>query len=242
MKSRLEQRPPVPGFVEEDRQTGDILFDGQPLDMPHRAQRVLADLVRSAPGKVSRQVLIERHWHGRYLTGDKGLRQAVWTIRKALGDDPRRPTYLRTLPREGYQWIGPAARRVRKDIPDTRMGQSPRLATAALVSATLLILAMLVAIPANHQKAEAAFSHAEVSNNALVAQLENGCHVVYKARDGQLAGFASMSLDHSHVMVPFTRRGRCRVALITAGSDRVQEFDCPAEPSPITGMPGEKTI
>ena len=53
---------------------------------------------------VTRQEIFDRVW-GDVVVSDGALSQAVRTIRRALGDDPRDPQFVRTVARHGYQFV-----------------------------------------------------------------------------------------------------------------------------------------
>ena len=72
---------------------------------------------------------------GNVLTGEKGLNQAMWAIRSAMGDDAREPTYIETLPRLGYRWIYK---------PATGQSDWQRAATLVALAASLGTLAVAV--------------------------------------------------------------------------------------------------
>lgn len=58
---------------------------------------------------VSRDELLTAVWPG-VLVGDDALTQAIIKLRKALGDDAKRPTYIETLAKRGYRLIAPVGR------------------------------------------------------------------------------------------------------------------------------------
>lgn len=59
------------------------------------------------PGEVlGKERLIRAVWPGTFVT-DEVLSNAIWQLRKALGDDSRNPRYIETLPRRGYRLVAP---------------------------------------------------------------------------------------------------------------------------------------
>src|SRR4029453_12473047 len=72
-----------------------------------RVMDVLVHLAAHADRLVSKEELIERVWANRYVTDDV-LTVTIYALRKALGDDARRPRYIETVSRRGYRWIAPA--------------------------------------------------------------------------------------------------------------------------------------
>jgi DNA-binding winged helix-turn-helix (wHTH) protein/tetratricopeptide (TPR) repeat protein len=86
------------------------LFDGErvvPLaPKPFETLFYLAE----RPGKVvSKAELMKALWPDTFVTDDV-LVQCVVDIRKALGDHPKNPQFVRTLPRRGYQFVAPVHR------------------------------------------------------------------------------------------------------------------------------------
>ncbi|MGA7178136.1 MAG: winged helix-turn-helix domain-containing protein [Thiobacillaceae bacterium] len=61
------------------------------------------------PGEVvSREALLAELWPG-MIVGDDSLTQSVIKLRKALGDDPRKPAYIQTIPKRGYRLLVPVS-------------------------------------------------------------------------------------------------------------------------------------
>jgi DNA-binding winged helix-turn-helix (wHTH) protein len=71
--------------------------------------RLLVLLADRSPEIVSREELTEEVWQGAFVT-DEVLTQSVSELRKALGDDPREPRFVVTVPKRGYQLIAPVER------------------------------------------------------------------------------------------------------------------------------------
>jgi DNA-binding winged helix-turn-helix (wHTH) protein len=75
---------------------------GQPIELSEHQLDVLAHLVAHAGDIVSKNALIETAWAGVAVT-DNSLEQAISGLRRALGDDPRKPQVIQTVPRRGYR-------------------------------------------------------------------------------------------------------------------------------------------
>jgi len=54
---------------------------------------------------VTRQEIFDRVWAD-VVVSDGALTQAIRTIRRSLGDDPKEPRFVRTASRQGYQFVG----------------------------------------------------------------------------------------------------------------------------------------
>jgi DNA-binding winged helix-turn-helix (wHTH) protein/tetratricopeptide (TPR) repeat protein/TolB-like protein len=69
-----------------------------------KAMQVLALLAQRCGDVVQKQEILEDVWEGTYVS-DEVLPNAIWELRKALGDDARRPTFIQTVPKKGYRLI-----------------------------------------------------------------------------------------------------------------------------------------
>src|SRR5260370_31361223 len=105
------EKPKPNGFVTGEwtvTPTRNLLVRGAAqVRVEPRVMDVLGHLAERAGEVVSKEELVERVWNGRYVTDD-GLTVSIYALRKALGDDARRPRYLETVSRRGYRWLAPA--------------------------------------------------------------------------------------------------------------------------------------
>ncbi len=217
-----------------DRVAQTATLGGQPLPLKFKAWQVLVALLEDAPNTVTRERLIRDIWNGNYLTGDKGLNQAMWEIRGALADDARAPEYIRTIPRTGYRWIAPVA-------PDAGMAQGAREAAVAHHRAHATDLAR----PAIRQRS--LYSHPGAALGAVCATLgllmcagsdhrmpatgtHDGEHVIPRPAAGQ-----PMPLVH--------RSGRDIVVDLPGGCRRVlRPTEHKALSSPVLSADGEHIV
>jgi DNA-binding winged helix-turn-helix (wHTH) protein/TolB-like protein len=96
------------GEFEFDAVTGELRRRGQPVRLQAQPARVLAILVEHAGQVVTRDALREALWGGdTFVDFDKGLNFAIAQVRTALGDSADAPSFVRTLPKRGYQFIAP---------------------------------------------------------------------------------------------------------------------------------------
>jgi len=106
--------------------SGQIARNGQRVRVEARMMRLLICLANRAGEAVSIDELLEQVWTGVIVTPDS-VYQAVALLRRLLGDDPKHPTYIATVPRLGYRmvaavspWIEqPPAPLVRADLDAT---------------------------------------------------------------------------------------------------------------------------
>lgn len=93
------------GAWRVDALAGEISRAGdEPVRLEARTLRLLLHLASRAGEVVSIDELLDRVWAGVIVTPDS-VYQAVTSLRRQLGDDPKRPAYIATVPRLGYRMI-----------------------------------------------------------------------------------------------------------------------------------------
>lgn len=109
-----------------------------------RAAAVLSHLLHQEGEVVSRAALIEACWPAGGGS-DEALTQTVAQLRRAFGDDPRRPRYIATIYKGGYRWRpqpAPAptvkAMPVRDPAPERARATRSRLIVAGLLIAVFV--------------------------------------------------------------------------------------------------------
>jgi DNA-binding winged helix-turn-helix (wHTH) protein/TolB-like protein len=117
-----------------------------------RLLRLLLELAAQPGQTVSLDQLLDRVWAGVIVTPDS-VYQAVASLRRLLGDDPRRPRYIATVPRLGYRMVarvtpldaeGAAAAPARRRPPAwvlTGIVAAPVLALALFAAAQVFVAA-----------------------------------------------------------------------------------------------------
>ena len=81
-----------------------LLRDGREQPLIPRYFDLLVFLVERRHEAVHRREIFERVWSD-VIVSDSALAQAIRTIRRALGDDPRDPRFIRTVSRHGYRFV-----------------------------------------------------------------------------------------------------------------------------------------
>ena len=90
---------------------GTLAGDGVECQLRPKSFTLLQYLVENSGRVVSRDEIMEAVWPGLFVTEDS-VAQCIKDIRRALDDDKR--SFLRTLPRRGYLFVGP----VELGVPD----------------------------------------------------------------------------------------------------------------------------
>ena len=118
-----------------DRKRNEIVLSALSFD-------TLRALINAAPAAISADEIIERAWRGA-IVSDDAVTQRIRLLRKALGDDPRKPRYIETQRNAGYRLIPPVT-----DVPDaTPAGRNFRYVIA--VAVLVLLVAIFMTRPAN---------------------------------------------------------------------------------------------
>ncbi|MGB6157888.1 MAG: winged helix-turn-helix domain-containing protein [Acidobacteriaceae bacterium] len=132
-----------------DPASGQIARQGERARLEARAMRLLLCLAEHAGEVVSIDDLLDQVWSGVIVSPDS-VYQAVTSLRRTLGDDPRQPIYIATVPRLGYRMVatvepwtdGPAANGGSAEGPDDD-GRETSSGKAALRLSSGLVLAVI---------------------------------------------------------------------------------------------------
>ncbi len=93
------------GPFELDLRLGVLRKNGQEISIEPRVFGLLAYLVENAGRVIPRDELLDKNWPDAHVT-DGSVSQAIASLREALDDDARDPTYIATMSRRGYKFVG----------------------------------------------------------------------------------------------------------------------------------------
>ena len=143
-----------------------IVRDGETARLETRAMRLLICLADHAGEVVSIDDLLNEVWPGVAVSPDS-VYQAVASLRRVLGDAPKEPAYIATVPRQGYRmvaavgpWVDQPAAQVeilpapRSDKPD-RSRTARRTWIAAAVLCLVMVVSAGVAFLVHHRNTQA---------------------------------------------------------------------------------------
>src|SRR6186713_2971252 len=77
-----------------------------PIALTPKAAETLLALLERVDRVVEKDELLRVVW-GDVFVGEDTLAQNISTLRRVLGDDASRPSFIATLPRRGYQFVAP---------------------------------------------------------------------------------------------------------------------------------------
>src|SRR5262245_37648633 len=81
-----------------------VTSHGRPIRLRPKSFALLAHLAGAAGRLVTKHDLLDALWPDSFV-GDAALKTCMREIRKALGDDARKPAYVETAHRRGYRFI-----------------------------------------------------------------------------------------------------------------------------------------
>ena len=138
--------------------------EGEVVQIEPKVMEVLVALAARRGQVISRDELLATVWADTVVTDD-ALNRSISALRKALGDTPREPAFVETIPKRGYRLIPPVDWRLRGDSvpasapvldlePRTAAEGAPpgyrRVVWAAAVIVTVVVVAVLLSRDTSH--------------------------------------------------------------------------------------------
>jgi DNA-binding winged helix-turn-helix (wHTH) protein/TolB-like protein/Tfp pilus assembly protein PilF len=87
-----------------DAAEGQLWRDGEEIQLTQKSFKVLTLLVENGGHVIDKNELMEKVWPDAFVEENR-LADNISTLRKLLGDDPRSPSYIRTVPGRGYRFV-----------------------------------------------------------------------------------------------------------------------------------------
>ncbi|HWZ32193.1 MAG TPA: winged helix-turn-helix domain-containing protein [Bryobacteraceae bacterium] len=125
--------------------SGQISRNGETARLEERTMRLLLCLAEHAGEVVSIDDLLNHVWSGVIVAPDS-VYQGVATLRRQLGDDPKQPTYIATVPRLGYRMVATVSPWADHSIAQSIAEPAPRLRWGARAALCLALVAALLVI------------------------------------------------------------------------------------------------
>ena len=93
------------GELEINHEHRRVLMAGREVRLNHGEYAMLYCMA-SAPGQVfSKEQLYDAAWNEEYRYGTTAVENIIWRLRQKLEDDPKHPTYIKTVIRGGYKIV-----------------------------------------------------------------------------------------------------------------------------------------
>ena len=122
----------------------EISRNGETARLETRTMRLLLRLADRTGEVVSIDDLLSHVWPDVTVSQDS-VYQAVATLRRLLGDDPKRPAYIATVPRLGYRMVATVSpwADTTPDVPKTSPATPPRAKSLSWTAGAALCLVIL---------------------------------------------------------------------------------------------------
>src|SRR5579872_7493196 len=146
-----------------DPAAGQISRNGDTARLEARTMRLLLCLAEHAGEVVSIDDLLNQVWAGVIVTPDS-VYQAVASLRRLLGDDPKQPAFIATVPRLGYRMVatvGPWTDCAAPHEPSAQTEPAKQKFSGPIAAAGVLFILVLAAALA------AVLVHRRSARNAL---------------------------------------------------------------------------
>lgn len=92
--------------VDPDRNL--VIRDDQKISVEQKVMDVLMFLVQHQGEVVTRELILDEVWEGTFVT-EESLTRCISLLRKAFGDRPDCPAYIKTIKGKGYELIAPVS-------------------------------------------------------------------------------------------------------------------------------------
>ncbi len=133
------------GLFEFDSATQELWREGVLVRLQAQPAQVLGMLVDHAGQVVSREELRQAVWGAdTFVDFERGLNFCISQVRSALKDDSTEPRFIRTVPKQGYQFIAPIER-LSDGAPQAEPPSAPVENSGRKTAATLLTAATILA-------------------------------------------------------------------------------------------------
>ena len=117
-----------------DTHDGLLLRGGEPVTLGRRAIALLRALVEQPGALLSKDALIEAGWPGQSVE-ESNLTVQIAALRRIFSTIPGGDRWIETMPRRGYQFIGPVVTEAQKETPEK--STPPRLSIVVLPFANI---------------------------------------------------------------------------------------------------------
>lgn len=132
------------GAWRVEPRAGRLRKDGAERTLEPKVMDLLLLLASRPASVVSHEEILAGLWPN-MVVGDDTLARCVSKLRKGLGDDPKRPTYVETISKRGYRLIAAVGGATSPSKPPPRRGKRRLLVAGAFIAFAILVGVVLVA-------------------------------------------------------------------------------------------------
>ena len=112
------------GDFELDWPSRELRKRGKRLRVPQQPLHLLVLLVNAGGAVVTREELRQALWQrGTFVDFDRAINKAINQLRQLLGDRVERARFIQTVPKSGYRFVAPVARRRFRPMQDPQVSE-----------------------------------------------------------------------------------------------------------------------
>ena len=104
---RTITEPFASGDLTIDFASQEVRLEGKPVKLTPTEYRLLCHLISNIGQMVPQQILLEKVWGEDYADSSDYLKVHIHRLRQKLGDTPKSPQMIVTVPGRGYKFIAP---------------------------------------------------------------------------------------------------------------------------------------
>ena len=217
--------------ISVDYKLARVQIGSHMISLPRKPMCVLLELLRAAPEAQSRYALIEEFWGGNFFTGEKGLTQALWSIRAALEEIGGDPNWIRTVSRFGYQWVGPSVTMASSVAGSRALGLRRRfligVAACFVFSASGIFFGHLQQSASSPVQRIVAANGAIalVNHRAVMVADHQGRHVNFLAEPPAVLRSVAFSTDGGKLILSVTNGERCQIRVFELNTQNMESYE-----------------
>ena len=99
--------------------SNEIVGKNRTIKLDHKVMQLLVYFTQNSNKNLTKDEIIKAVWGDGFFS-EEVLTVAVSTLRKALGDNPQNPKYIKTIPRFGYRMLSatssPSTKKTKKNL------------------------------------------------------------------------------------------------------------------------------
>lgn len=130
-------------------QSNEIRRHGESVKLDYKVMQLLLYFRENAGRQLPKSEILKSVWGDEFIS-EEVLTVAVSSLRKALGDNPQSPTYIKTIPRFGYKMLAANPKSAASKQQTTLEFLEEKVGLRFLIISFIVILFILFLIMTRH--------------------------------------------------------------------------------------------
>lgn len=115
------------GSIEYHPDSGELFVGDKVENLQSLENKLLLHFVTHPDELISKEQLYDVGWNGR-IYGDNPLSKAISNIRSKLGDSPKSPKFIKTIPKKGFRFISTVAEQQQASVNPVQVADDSKQA------------------------------------------------------------------------------------------------------------------